>query len=343
MASEPSVVADTVRTERGTSATPAKWRAGSSKASSGNTEYEICNETMRRICGPYRVESERWREFRGGVRNFNVAALNITDIRLSDGKVIKDRPAADPFRGDGYFLVLQVDGIATMCQGGREAVLRPGDCTLIDSRLMSVFHIGKGMQQYSFNFRAEMIKAFLDGEPACVCRPIPGATGPGAVLADSLRSIVRNAQTLADADLLEATVRLLAAAIGLRSAIPRHPAAERSTVTAREITAYVDAHIHDLTFTPQDIAAHFNVSLRQLYRIAAGADCTPSALIWQRRLQRAHELLSRSPHLPITEIAFNCGFKDSAHFSRSYRKAFGQAPRVTRRALVPQSTAAACG
>src|SRR5687768_13384212 len=166
MATELSVVADTVRTERGTTAVPAKWRRGSPSAGSTVSEYELCNETMRRICGPYRVESEGWREFRGGVRNFNVASLNVTDIWLSDGKVIKDRSAADSFRGDGYFLVLQVDGIATMCQGGREAVLRPGDCTLIDSRLMSVFHIGKGMHQYSFNFRVETIKALLDGEPA---------------------------------------------------------------------------------------------------------------------------------------------------------------------------------
>jgi AraC family transcriptional regulator, positive regulator of tynA and feaB len=331
MAIESSVAADAAL--RSSPAAPFGLRKGS-----GASEYEVCNETMNRICGPYRVESDRWWNFRGGLRNFNVAALNVTDIRLSDGKVIKDNRGDERYRGDYYFLVLQIDGVARMCQRGAEAVLRPGDSALIDSRFASVFDVGEGIRQYSFNFPAATINARFGKDSSVICRRIAGAAGPGVVLADTLRSIVRNADTLNGADLSAAALQLLAAAVG-RAGNGGRAEVERAAVSARDITDYIDAHVHNLMLSPQDIAAHFNVSLRQLYRIAAGADCTPSALIWTRRLRRARELLARSPHLPITEIAFSCGFKDGAHFSRSYRKAFGQTPRLARRAA-PDLTSA---
>jgi AraC-like DNA-binding protein len=337
MASELSVPVDAALAR--TIAVPAR-PPGLQKGVSGASEYEACSQAMRTICGPYRLESERWWDFRGKVHNFNTAAMNVTDIRLSDGKVIRDNRGDERYRGDYYFLVLQVAGAARMCQRGIEAVLRTGDCTLLDSRLASVFHIGEGSHQYSFNFPAELIHARFGRDSALVCRRIAGAGGAGAVLTDTLRSIIRNAQTLRDVDMVDATMHVLAAAAG-RSRGASRVEVERSTISAREITDYVDAHVHNLMLTPQDIAAHFNVSLRQLYRIAAGADCTPSALIWERRLHRARELLTSSPHIPITEIAFNCGFKDGAHFSRSYRKAFGQTPRATRRVCNAESMEAA--
>jgi AraC-like DNA-binding protein len=291
--------------------------------------FEVCNERMRRICGPYRVESDRWWEFRGDVRNFTVAGLNITDIRLSDGRVIRD-PRADA-RRDVYSLVLQAEGMARMCQRGCEALLKPGDCTLIDSRSPSVFHIGGGLRHYSFNFSAEWIRSRFGDASQLVCRHISGSAGAGAILVDTLRSVVRNAATLQTADFADTTLHLLASVCGGFKMAPTWMNAERTMVSSQEITDYVDAHVGDPQLTPQQIATTFNVSLRQLYRITAGANCTPSALIWQRRLQRAHEMLGRTPRVPITEIAYDCGFKDGAHFSRSYRKVFGQPPRAARR------------
>lgn len=338
MASELSVPIDAAFLGRsvGTPVRP----VGPRKPGCGASEYELCSQAMREICGPYRLESERWWDFRGSLRNFNTAGLNITDIRLSDGKVVRDNRGDEKYRGDYYFLVLQAEGVARMCQRGAEATLRPGDCTLLDSRLASVFHIGEGTRQYSFNFPAELIHARLGRDAALVCRRIAGASGAGAVLTDVLRSIVRHSQTLVDVDMIDTTMQLLAVAVGCGRPSTRVEV-ERTTISAREITDYVDAHVHNLMLTPQDIAAHFNVSLRQLYRIAAGAHCTPSALIWQRRLHRARELLAESPHIPITEVAFNCGFKDGAHFSRSYRKAFGQTPRAARRDCVSRPMEAA--
>ncbi len=60
---------------------------------------------------------------------------------------------------------------------------------------------------------------------------------------------------------------------------------------------------------------------------------TPHALVMALRLERAEELLA-NPHLPLGTIAFECGFADQAHFSRSFRKARGITPSAWRKARI---------
>jgi AraC family transcriptional activator of tynA and feaB len=106
-------------------------------------------------------------------------------------------------------------------------------------------------------------------------------------------------------------------------------------VSAREVAHYVDAHVQSPDLTPRQMANHFNVSVRQLYRIVAEAGCTPAALIWRSRLERARALLAKSgARVPIIDIALSCGFKDGAHFSRAYRREFGHSPRSDRAPLL---------
>jgi len=80
--------------------------------------------------------------------------------------------------------------------------------------------------------------------------------------------------------------------------------------------------------------------LHQLYRITAAHDATPAALIWNRRLLRAKQTLLGAGPATITDLAYQCGFKDSAHFARAYRRAFGESPSDTRQI---GRTATRCG
>jgi len=94
---------------------------------------------------------------------------------------------------------------------------------------------------------------------------------------------------------------------------------------------YIDARVHDPDLTPACIASYFNTSLRGLYRLVAAAGSSPAALIWQRRLEQARKMLGNSnARVPILEVALSCGFKDGAHFSRAYRKAYGHPPKLAR-------------
>ena len=294
-------------------------------------DIDACNRDIGRICGSYRIVSERWWDFRGGIATRKIGTLEVADVRFSDGVIIKDRKRDEFYMGDQYFLVFQAAGTAIMRQRGSEALLRPGDCTLVDSRYQSAFEVGENFHQYSFHMPAKYLNERLCGRDAPVAQRISGNGGAGGVLSDTLQSILRHGESLVGVDLTDLTIQLLCRAIGISDEDNGPKTIDRQVLDLKEISAYIDTQLHRADLSPKLIADYFNVSLRQLYRISELAGYTPAALIWRRRLEHARDLLKRSScSVPITEIALRCGFKDGAHFSRSYRKTFGEAPKTTR-------------
>jgi len=89
----------------------------------------------------------------------------------------------------------------------------------------------------------------------------------------------------------------------------------------------IEQQLDDPLLAPPALAQQLGVSLRQLYRLFDD-DGGVSRYIQHRRLMRSAEDL-RSPHLgheSITQIAYRCGFTDSAHFSRAFKKQFSCTP-----------------
>ena len=300
--------------------------------------FEACNEALRGICGAYQVASERWREFRGGINTRQAGSFDFADVTLSGGRVVRDRDDRH-YRGDHFFLILQASGAARMRQRGSEASLQPGDCTLIDSRFPSVFEVGPGFHQYSFHLPTRLMRErFGDREvPLATC--IRSDYGAGALLSELLRALVSNASTIGDLDLTGMTLELLANALGLAAERTTRIQGARRAMSLREITQYVDANMDSPELSPKSIAVHFNTSVRRLYRLVRAAGWTPASLIWSRRLDRAHELLTQdAQRAPIIEVALTCGFKDGAHFSRAYRKTFGHSPKAERHLAADAST-----
>jgi AraC family transcriptional activator of tynA and feaB len=303
-------------------------------ATAAAAEFEACNSAISQVCGAYRVVCERWWEFRGGIATRRIGSLEVADIRFSNGKVIKDGRRDEFYLGDRHFLVLQASGSSLMRQRGLEARLRPGDCTLIDSRYPSVFEIGEDFRQYSFHLPADLILDRFGSRTVPLARTISGSRGAGGILSDMLKSILRHGETLEGVDLTELALSLLCRAVGLETSKCNAGPPERALLGVQEISDYIDTQLNRPELAPREIAEYFNVSLRQLYRISAVAGYTPAALIWRRRLNRARALLhEKGSRTPITEIALSCGFKDGAHFSRSYRNTFGETPRAARRSF----------
>lgn len=82
----------------------------------------------------------------------------------------------------------------------------------------------------------------------------------------------------------------------------------------------------EFPLSPADIAAEIGISVRQLERLfGRHLNCSPKKYQLDIRLQKARHLLIQT-EMPVTEVAFACGFKSSGHFSRSYKAHFGVAP-----------------
>ncbi|GGA96200.1 helix-turn-helix domain-containing protein [Puia dinghuensis] len=97
-------------------------------------------------------------------------------------------------------------------------------------------------------------------------------------------------------------------------------------VSLKEI---VQRHLYSNT-SVKDLAELSNMTLATFNRrFYALFDDTPANYIKLKRLERAKELLQVST-LSISEIAFQTGFNDVPHFSRSFKQQFGITPASSR-------------
>ena len=70
----------------------------------------------------------------------------------------------------------------------------------------------------------------------------------------------------------------------------------------------------------------------------------PMRWLWSFRTILTAEFITLDPKWSLTDVAFSCGFKSSAHFSRSFKILFHQNPSQSRREALARSpkAAAAC-
>ena len=109
----------------------------------------------------------------------------------------------------------------------------------------------------------------------------------------------------------------------------------RETVRTR-IQSFVQRNLHDPELTIERIAERMDCTKRYLHKVFSNEGQTLNQYIWTQRLERCRSELARADiaSKSITEIAFECGFSNAAHFSRSFRSRFGEAPRAYRRAVL---------
>ncbi|MBR1269337.1 helix-turn-helix domain-containing protein [Bradyrhizobium sp. AUGA SZCCT0222] len=100
----------------------------------------------------------------------------------------------------------------------------------------------------------------------------------------------------------------------------------------RRIIDFIEAHLSDQTLSPTKIAANSRISLSYLYSLFSDNETTVVQFVQVKRLQRAYEILVADPkgHRTVSEVAYEVGFKNVSHFSRSFSRHFKIAPRDIR-------------
>jgi AraC-like DNA-binding protein len=162
---------------------------------------------------------------------------------------------------------------------------------------------------------------------------------PEAV-SDILSRIIDTSLALARQGRFETTGRSLACSfLSMLALTPRvqmpEEREESSAVDFRraQIKTFIQENYAKPGLSTEDIANHLGVTPRYVQIALASEGLTPTEYLKVCRLQAARRLLSSTAFADrsITEIAFECGFTSSAHFSTEFRKCFGKSPRSFRR------------
>ncbi|MFF9156835.1 helix-turn-helix domain-containing protein [Streptomyces sp. NPDC014846] len=93
-----------------------------------------------------------------------------------------------------------------------------------------------------------------------------------------------------------------------------------------------DRRLADPELSPGMLARELNVSVRTLHRAFAAVGEQVGTYIRHRRLHEARLALAAPSRLSVSELAAHWQFADSSHFTRAFKKHFGQTPTEYARA-----------
>ncbi|WP_433796589.1 helix-turn-helix domain-containing protein [Actinoplanes sp. CA-252034] len=230
------------------------------------------------------------------------------------------------------FLSLQRTGSSIVVQHGREAVLTPGDFAVYDTASPYSLLFEDGID--TTFFRIPRAALALPGDAVRdVCAVRIGAGNPLAALTSRYLAGLADDPAILSGGygpaVVVPTIELIRGALAVQSGddrISREPLA--NTLAAR-IVADMRAHLADPGLSPALVAARHHISVRYLHRILQRENIRFGEWVRHRRLEGARSDLARSS-TPVAAVARRRGFADAAHFSKSFRAAYGLSPRQWR-------------
>lgn len=230
-----------------------------------------------------------------------------------------------------FFIMQQVSGQMRLASSASTGMLRANDMVLLDSCSAYEYLNARSSETVLVPFHFDFVESRRNLFASCGQR-IDGSAGVGKVLATTLSSLLNLGETPCQADrraMLDA-VRVLLSRV-LDQAPAEAPSGGRGLLAMAEQIVLRD--LADPALSPDAIADAIGLSRRQLYRLFAEQGTTPSSWLWRMRLAEAHARIVSAEWsgVSLTQIAFDVGFNDMAHFSRLYRAQFGAAPRDMRR------------
>ncbi|MFD0788170.1 helix-turn-helix domain-containing protein, partial [Micromonospora azadirachtae] len=113
------------------------------------------------------------------------------------------------------------------------------------------------------------------------------------------------------------------------------PADVRQQALLAQVRDFVDRHLDDPDLSPQVVADAHHISLRTLHRLFEAEEETVAGAIRRRRLERCRRDLADPllRHRPVHLIGRRWGLTDPAHFSRTFRAAYGVGPQAYRASI----------
>ncbi len=234
------------------------------------------------------------------------------------------------------FIFLLVAGDCTIrCEAG-EVRLRAGQFTLLrGDRTVQALHT-EAFQVRGTRLPAAQLEGEMAGWMSAELLPIDTASGAGQLLYQ-LQDVLLAAGAELTNRSADAYARALASVLAdaVRGVLPNAgelPGQTQAEHHKRRIRAHVRAHLADPLLDVAGVAAGVALSIGHVHRLFANEPLSLAAWIQAERLDACHAaLLAGIGHdRTLTELALSWGFRDPAHFSRSFRRRFAVTPSTLR-------------
>ncbi|WP_435971456.1 helix-turn-helix domain-containing protein [Streptomyces sp. Qhu_M48] len=316
---------------------------------------EWWQQGVRHWLAPLRVLPVGTRSCAGLLRADDLGYVRMVSIEAEPMRISRTPRLVATAPDDRLVLAVQTRGTAALHQDGQSVLVEQGELALLDLRrsfaleqraefrtlLLRVPRSGLGASER----RADRVTGrafattggvgavlgpFVTGLEACVAGASPAVRdGLGGHLADLIATWIEEATEDPGTGRIQHFPHLQ------HPQHPQHPQhrdprPHRSHLLAR-IRGFIDERLRDPGLSPSVIAESHRISLRSLHHLFEAEETTVCRLIKRRRLEEcARELARRGDGRTLSAVAQGWGFRSPAHFSRSFKEAYGHAPRHVR-------------
>jgi AraC-like DNA-binding protein len=277
-------------------------------------------------------------ELFGELRTWPVGPLTLTEIRVTGQRIHRGATEISHSNREAFFLTAQLIGEGGYLSGDIAQRIQPGDLYFLDARRT----FACGSESFNRQLTLTIPRGVCGSALALFDRAHGLAITAGNPLADLLHNYIR---CIADADenlasaerddIADHILALLNHAVVRSEGHGPAPRAALRDALFTKASRLIERNLSDIEFDPAALARQLGVSLRQLQSVFTERETSPMKLIVERRTARAMKLL-RSPAFAsktISQIVFDCGFRDLSHFGRVFAATTGQSPRDWRRSI----------
>lgn len=235
-----------------------------------------------------------------------------------------------------YTLLLQAKGRSTFHHCGKEARLAEGDFVLCNLRLPHLFNTKHPSVTIMMRMAPEVLREYLP-TPEQFCGLHLGRTvGLASTAAAVVQNLSDNVAAGVSSGYETRVARYLLEMISMSYIAGYEPKLKGSAVRwqrRNRIIRYIEDNLRDPGLTAASIAEGLGLSRRYVRNIFSMSGEKVLAYVLRRRLEEcARQMHDRAwDGHTLTEIAYSWGFNSAAHFTRTFRKHFGAAPREYRR------------
>ena len=262
------------------------------------------------------------------------ADVQFTQVTAAPHRVLRTRRMIARADVGHYKVGLQLAGVAWISQGGRDAVLRPGDLTVYDTSrpYTLVFDRDPAFRTFVIMAPEHLLGLPRASMERLVATTISGRLGLGSVVSPFLARL---------ADLMSAGEPALTARLGVnvtdllstlfRERLELGSVDPETVGSARllAVQAWIGRHLDQPDLTPEAVATANHISVRYLYRLFEAEGTTVGRWIKEQRLEGCRRELADPSlgHLGVSAIGARWGLSDPASLSRAFRAVYGMSPR----------------
>jgi AraC-like DNA-binding protein len=269
--------------------------------------------------------------FEAKIESVKIGRAAVNRVTFPSHKVMRLKSDIDASDRACFYLNLKLQGECCISQHDRSVMLSPGDVGLFDSEYpFEILHKkSTSLRVASFwipkTELADRLPAGFD------VRATKLSSDPvlGHLVAETARALNGSLLRLTEADgqrLFDILLDLVALSLSRTSDVRTDaPIARAATIMLRRT---VNGCLKQPGLSVRHVARLCGISERYVHKLFAGSNTTFSRYLMEQRLGRIAVDLRNPDNAarPIGDIAFEWGFSDLSHFSRSFRRRYQCSP-----------------